>query len=374
MKKYLYYTFIIVFVIIGCKNESHISTHDEDEDTEHGHNGELIIPPSKAAKFGIEYETIEPRPFQEVIKTSGIIEASNSDIYTITAKKSGILKLADGISEGMTVAAGQKIASLSSSGMEGGDKSRAAGANLAAAKAEYERLKPLYEDKLVTAATFREAERAYNEAQALASNRIPAISASENSPVAGTISRIFVNNGQFVEAGSPIAVVSKNSTMTLKADLPMKYVSKSGYIENANFIPDGTEKVVNIKDIGGKKVSGMPAESRPGYIPLYFSFSGDPLSYPRGYAEIYLLGPERNNVISVPRKAILEMQGNKFLYVVEDGHAYEKRLIKTGADNGIRVEVTEGVYPGDTIVANGASIVRMAEMSEVAPPSHNHNH
>ena len=39
-----------------------------------------------------------------------------------------------------------------------------------------------------------------------------------------------------------------------------------------------------------------------------------------------------------------------------------------------RVEIKEGLKPGEEVVAKGASIIRMAEVSAVAPPSHTHNH
>ena len=121
-------------------------------------------------------------------------------------------------------------------------------------------------------------------------------------------------------------------------------------------------------------MTGNISASSNGYIPVYFSFTGSPVSYPGGYAEVYLICGERKGVISVPRDALVEIQGNKYIYVAEDDHDYEKKIVKTGASDGERIEILEGLNEGDKIVSKGASIIRMAEVSSIAPPSHTHNH
>ena len=79
-------------------------------------------------------------------------------------------------------------------------------------------------------------------------------------------------------------------------------------------------------------------------------------------------------MISVPRDALVEIQGNKYVYVAEDEDEYEKRLVKTGVSDGRRIEILQGLEEGDKVVSKGASIIRMAEVSAIAPPSHSHNH
>ena len=365
--------FISGFILTGC-GHSHDEEADHHDDEEHHHEIGFVMNPAQAEKFKISFDTVRRSSFQDIIKTGGSIESSSSDLYTVTAKKNGIVTLANGINMGATVNSGALIASISSKGLEGGDVSKAAMANLTTAKAEYERLKPLYEANLVTAATFKEAERAYNEAAALAEVKTSPTSVSETSPVAGSITQLFVNSGQYVEMGAPIATLAKNSRLTLRADVPSRHASRIANVSSANFRPEGSDDIVKLKDLDGHKISGASSNVSSGYIPVYFSFSGNSLSHPGGYAEVFLLSGEREGVISVPRKALLELQGNKYIYVVHDGQYYEKRLLKTGADNGERVEVLDGLSEGEQFVADGATIVRMAEVSAVAPPSHTHNH
>lgn len=373
---FLYWlSLFIATIVCACGGHSEgVEEEHEDEHEAHSHEG-IVMEPEEAEKFGIEYEKVEPGSFRDVIKTSGTIETFGSDIYTITARRSGRITLAPGMNVGSMIGQGARVASLSSEGLEGGDVNLAARANLMIAKAEYERLRPLYEDNLVTAATFKEAERAYREAEALAGIQVAGSSGVENSPVAGTLTDLYVTSGQYVEMGAPIATVAKNTRLTLKADLPARYASRVATIETANFRPEGSEDIISIEELDGNKISGgSVSASSGGYVPVYFSFSGNSQSHPGGYAEVYLLGKKREGVVSVPRGALLELQGNKYVYVVHEGHSYEKRLVTTGQDTGERVEIKEGLLPGEEIVAKGASIIRMVEVSAVAPPSHTHNH
>lgn len=357
---------------IGCSHRhgSENSEHDEEDNHAHG----ISISPEQASEFGLEFEEVSAAPFSDVIKTSGSLEASATDIFTASAKKSGIITLMPGMGDGKEVKNGETIAMISARGVEGGDASQAAMVNLQATRKEYERLKPLFEEGLVTASTFREAERAYHEAEALAGNGKGGSSAV-NSPTSGTIQTLFVKNGEYVEIGSPVASVAKNSDLRLVAYLPVREIKHLPDIASANFLPEGGAEIIKLSDLNGKRISGNVANGNiNGYVPLYFSFTGNALSSPPGFAEVYLLCGERENVISVPRDALVEIQGNKYVYVCEDEHGYEKRLVTTGATDGERVEVKQGLSGGEKIVSKGASIVRMAEVSAVAPPSHNHNH
>ncbi|MCH5224829.1 MAG: efflux RND transporter periplasmic adaptor subunit [Muribaculaceae bacterium] len=358
-------------LLVACG--PHPSDHDEEEDDHHGHE-EITLSPEQALDFGIETEEVAPGPFREVIKTSGSIEAAGGSVYTIAARKSGIVTLLPSITEGSVVSTGQPIATIASEGLQGGDINRVAQANLQAARSEYERLKPLYEDGLVTASTYREAERAYNEAKALAANEHSGPQSTLTANNQGTVARLFVRSGEFIDVGAPVAEIVQNSLQVLRADLPARFSSHVSHLEGANFIAEGGG-LIKLSEHDGKKISGdLPSGIISGYIPVYFSFSGNSLTSPGGFAEVFLLCGERQGVITVPRQALVEIQGNNYVYVKEDEEGYEKRLVATGSSDGERVEITSGLEPGEEVVTKGASIVRMAEISSVAPPAHTHNH
>lgn len=365
--------FLMILSLLSCSHGNKIEDEDHSEH-HHDHSG-LEIHSHEAENLGIITEKAGKSSFREVIKTGGVLDSSTSDNFSVTAKKSGIISLLPEITEGKSIEKGAVIASISVRGVQGGDVTAAANANLEAAKKEYERMKPLFEERLVTAADFREAERAYNEALALASGNSSNGSSVASSPIDGQLTSLLVKTGDYVNVGDPIAIVSKNSQLTLRADLPVRLSSSLGSIETANFMVPSMDSAVSIQNLDGRMISKSSSTvSSNGYIPVYFSFSGNSITYPPGFVEVFLLGREKSGVISVPRSAILEMQGAKYIYVVDNGEDYEKRMVKTGGTDGVRVEILEGLAEGEEYVAKGATSVRMMEVSSVAPPSHSHNH
>ena len=371
------YILLSVQIIVMSPSCSHGgddgSAGGEEASQGHEHEGAVEMSPEEAKKFGVESERLVPGSFTEVIRVTGKIQPAATDRMIVTARKSGILTLAPGVTEGRSVSTGAVIGSVSAKGVQGGDISAAAHASLATAKRELDRITPLYNAGLVTASEYNAALGAYHEASA-GIGTSPGVGAVM-APCSGTITEILVSSGQYVEVGAQIATIAKNTRLTLKADVPEKYFSSIPGIVSANFRPDHGDETFSISGMGGHRISGDASSAAVnGYVPLYFSFNSNGKVAPGAYAEVYLLGTVRQGVLSVPRSAIIEMQGNKYVYIVEHGHAYEKRLVETGASDGIRVEILSGVKDGETVVVKGASVVRMKETSAIAPPGHSHNH
>ena len=77
--------------------------------------------------------------------------------------------------------------------------------------------------------------------------------------------------------------------------------------------------------------------------------------------------------MSVPETALTEEEGTKYVYVRLDDNCYAKREVRTGAGNGERIEITDGLKPGETVVTKGAIHVKLASASN-AIPAHTHSH
>lgn len=383
LKTHIFYFPFLLMLIISCSGASyHGEDHDdhgdhEDHEETHEHGkGDIVIEPDQALKFGITTDTVKASVFNDVIKTAGSIEPSAEDVMRATAKRSGIVTLKPGISTGSSVKTGEVLATISKEGIEGGDRGKADIVNLEAARKEYMRLKPLYEEGLVTASVFLEAERVYHEAEAIAGKGKGAGGSTVVvSPCDGVISSLNVRSGELVDVGGIVATIARNTTQILKADLPIREAKHLGEISTANFISEGSKELVKLKERGGRKITGANGTSTEnGYIPIYFSFTGNSQALPGGFVEVFLICGEREGVISLPREGLIEIQGNKYVYVKSGDHSYEKRLVKTGAADGDRIEITEGLEEGEIAVVKGASVVRMAEVSAIAPPAHTHNH
>jgi cobalt-zinc-cadmium efflux system membrane fusion protein len=65
------------------------------------------------------------------------------------------------------------------------------------------------------------------------------------------------------------------------------------------------------------------------------------------------------SVLAVPENALLGDLGNLFMFV-RDGNVFEKRFVHTGIRSGGRVEIIEGVFPGEQVVTRGNYQIQFA--------------
>lgn len=355
-------------------NHEHAHEHSEDGEEHEDSGDEINLSLAIAQRFGVETETVAEAPFADALKVSGEILPAPSDAAVIVAPTAGILSFIPGIERGVKVNAGAKIANISASGVSGGDQNLAARATLDAAKRELDRLKPLYDEKLVTASEYNAALRAYEEAKASYSSA--AQSGAITSPINGIIVSIDATRGQFVEVGTPVATVSSTARLTLRADVPQRYFNRiAGFNDALVKLPYSDTSVI-LSQLNGERTSAgsTVTTSTPGYIPVYFSFDNDGNFVPGSNADVYLQSAEHDKIISVPLSALSEQQGLYYVFVQLDEECYRKVPVKTGRNNGSRIEILSGLTPGENVVVKGTTTVRIAESSGAVPEGHSHNH
>ena len=81
---------------------------------------------------------------------------------------------------------------------------------------------------------------------------------------------------------------------------------------------------------------------------------------------VRVLLDQRDNVLMVARGSFVDEGGGRVAYVLRDGLA-EKRAIRLGAQSLAKVEVLEGLQPGERIVTSGTDNFHGAERVAVSP-------
>ena len=374
----------------ACKHEKNEMAHDHahhhaeadhdghdahDHDGQHAEeehaSGEIVLEPERAAKLGVKTSKIEPSDFFATLSVGGELTGAPADQSTVTARDAGIVKLRACASPGSLVSRGQIIANIEGHGMAGGDAAEAAQAAVRAAKRELDRITPLHEDGIVSTKDYNAALQAYETAKAASSNSGACCAIA---PTSGVITELLVKEGQYVESGAPIATISGGNTLTLKVNVPERDSRFLSSISGARFRTAYSDETYNISDFNGKRSSTPSTVAINGYIPVYFTLTNNGALTSGSYCEVYLTGDKREGVISVPMSALSEQQGAFFVYVRLDEECYEKRPVTVGASEGDRVEILSGVNPGEEVVTEGTTFVRLAESSGTVPEGHSHSH
>lgn len=373
-----------VLLLCCCGEHSHDNDHTDEsghkEETGHGHDhaGEISFTKEQAKAAGLAIETVTPSTFHTVIRTSGQIVAPQGEEQTVVATASGILTYYRGsIAEGMAVKAGEAIASVSAKHLQDGDPAVNARAAFETAEREYQRASRLVADKIISAKEYEQAKlnyetarNAYHAQAASMTTRGIAIS----SGMSGYVKQLLVAQGEYVTVGQPIAVVTRDRRLQLKAFVPESEYGSLRTISSANFISPSDRNVLHsLASLNGRLVSyGRSLSDNGAFVPAVFEFDnvGDILS--GSYVEVFLIGAARNNTITVPLSAITEEQGLYFVYVQEHDEDYVKRQVTLGDSDGLRRVVISGLKPGEKVVAKGAYNVKLASMSTEIPHGHSH--
>lgn len=361
----------------GHENHDHEPhAHQPSKAADHDDEGLIVLSSEQLKTLGVEAETVARGEFSEVVKVSGEISAMPGSEGAVAARQAGIVKLASGISAGVSVNAGRTIATVTARGMTGGDPNEAARVAYQAAKRELDRLTPLHKEGIVSTRDYNAALQRVEETRVAMGTVSGSGASAATAPVSGVITSIDVVDGQFVDAGQTIATISSNNALTLRADLPESRAAWLPGISGARFRPTYSDVVIDVTAAGGKMVSRPSASSASGgYIPVYFTLPKGSQEIINGtYCEVYLLGSTRQEVITIADKAVSEQQGKYFVYVEKSPGHYEKRPVTIGLTDGERREILAGLQPGEHVVSKGMTFVKLAETSGAVPEGHSHSH
>ena len=354
--------------------------HDAHEGHDHGHDhgsnpDEIILAPHKAKAAGVASMEIQPKSFRQVIKASGEVQAAQGNESTIVANVAGVVSFQRSVTEGMQVGKGATIMTISASKLQDGDPAERARIAYEAAKADFDRASRLVESQIVSQKEFNAIKEKYENAriayEALSKNQTKG-GVAVSAPMGGYIKNLLVKEGDYVSVGQPLATVTQNNRLFLRADVSERYYKYLNNIISANFKTPYDNQVYELEALNGKLLSyGKSAGSF--YVPVTFSFDNKGEIIPGSFVEIYLLSKDMENSIVLPVEALTEEQGLYFIYIQKCEESYKKQEVKLGASNGKEVQILSGVQPGDKVVVKGAYHVKLASASN-ALPAHSHEH
>ncbi|MEG0559913.1 MAG: efflux RND transporter periplasmic adaptor subunit [Muribaculaceae bacterium] len=384
----LKYIFINVFVLaslIGCKSNAGGDVHSENDGHNHekskidvhgktSESEEIVFTPEKAKRFGVKTQIVNLQPFNEIIKVSGEITPAQGDEYVVVAQSAGVVRFSPTTSLGAVISKGKSLCSISSKNIVGGDANENARISYMAAKREFERVTPLYKDKIVTEREYNMIKQEYEKAR-IAYSPTTSSGSVATSAITGTITQLLVKDGEYVAIGQPIATVSQNARLVLRADLPDRFFKSVAKITTANFKTAYNEDIISLSALNGRLISSKSlSNATPGYLPIYFEFDNKGNFIPGSFAEVYLIGNTTVNTIAVPVESITEEQGEYFVYVKIDAECYTKRMVELGSSDGKNIQILSGLKAGEDVVIDGAITIKLAANSGKIPEGHSHSH
>lgn len=396
MKHVLYFGLVANFMFFACTsnitNEDSLSVenHEQEElsevqtteSEEHEHEGGVTFTDEQASRIDFVTAYPEYKTFGAVIKTTGIVQANPTQKAVLTAHTNGIINfLSSGLVEGVEVSKQAKLFTISGTGM--GDDNAAlvyssALTTYETEKENYERLQKIAEKQIVSQNDLLTASSNYEKAKAVYENLQENYSSTGQvivAPLTGSIGEIYVSNGQYVNAGDPIATVVNMQRLQVKAEIQQKYVASLKDISEVYLKFPDQGNWDSLEKYNGKLLSiGSQINAESYLIPLYFEIENNGQILPGSFVDLNLKTSSENKQVVVPNSALIEQQGNFFVYVQTEPEMYEKCQVTIGDSDGTETSINSGVHSDDLIVTRGAVMVNLASSSGSLDPHAGHMH
>ncbi|MDR2389608.1 MAG: efflux RND transporter periplasmic adaptor subunit [Tannerellaceae bacterium] len=379
MTKIFFVLSACLLVACGGKEQDNDRDHDHDHDHEETPDAQVAtvsFDEEKALAAGLETQTVRPGTFTQAIKVSGRILAAQGDEQTLVATLPGVVALGKiAFVEGAPVKKGQTLLSLLTGKLPEGDIAVRTRAAYEKAQSEYLRAKELIKDRIISEKEFNQATADYETAQT-AFEAIGGVQNGSNgvsicAPMNGYLKNLRVKEGDYVETGHPLATVSRNNRLQLRADVPEKYYNSLPAIRTAYFKTPYSDELQRLDDLNGRLVSfARSTDNDAFYIPVTFEFDNPGAILPGGYVEVYLLSLPRENTLAIPLSSLIEEQGVYSVFLREDKDCYRKQTVRPGADNGAEVEILSGLKAGEVVVTQGAYHLKLASATNALPTHH----
>ena len=253
---------------------------------------------------------------------------------------------------------------------------KSAEARLATAKMNYENEARLQQGNVVGDVSVQSMRNALSEAEAaLAQAKAQETNARNNlsytevkSPVDGMASMIPWHVGSLVSSSisEPLVTVADDKEMyayfsiteNQTLDLISQYGSINDFIAKA---PAVSLRLSNGKDYdqAGRisAVSGI-VDGQTGAVTLRATFPNTGHLLHNGGSATIIVPTQRSQCIVIPQEATYELQNRSFVYRVIDGKTKATAVTLFSQNNGKEYIVEEGLHVGDTIIAEGAGLLK----------------
>ena len=264
-------------LFVGCNAHNQNEHGEHDEHHEHHDTDNIHFTIEQAQATGLETESIVTDIFRYVIKTSGEIISSQSDEITISSTSSGIVSFAkSSFVEGTAISAGETIVTVSAQTLPEGDRTAVAKIEYEAALNAFERASSLVNDRIISQKEFEQVRLRYETAKMVYEAQASDYSTkgiSISTPKSGFIKNLFVGQGDFVSVGQPIATISQNRRIQLRAEVNEIHFNNLNSITDANFKMAYDDSLYNVSNLNGKLLTyGRSINKNSFFIPVIFEF------------------------------------------------------------------------------------------------------
>ena len=168
-------------------------------------------------------------------------------------------------------------------------------------------------------------------------------------PISGTVSVNNLTVGEYAPSTMPAFVIIQTDRMKINVNVSEQIINK---------IHQGDQVDIKIGAVSNDFIKGTintvsPAAGAAGTYPVEI-FVDNPGGILKAgmFGEVYFTTEKAEAAISVPRNAVIDKNGEKYVFVEKNG-IVSKRVVFTGIDTGDYIEITSGLSENEHVVTKG---------------------
>jgi cobalt-zinc-cadmium efflux system membrane fusion protein len=347
--------FIIIAIIFtglaavhscGSKgNTETAATAEEGHEDEHENPNMATLTDEQIKSIGIELGIIEQKQLTASLKTNGVLKVPNQNKASVNSVYSGVIKSLL-IQPGNSVSKGQTIATIANPEfIRIQDEYLSINSKIVLAEQEYNRQKEL---NAGNAGALKNLQAAETELRTLRSRKSsleqqiqlmginPALLGngklisvlSIRSPISGVVSNVMVQIGSYVDVSTAVAEIVDNSQLHLdlfvyEKDLPKLKNNQLIHFTLTN--NPGKEYDAQIYSLG----SSFEGESKA--VTVHARVQGNKTGLIDGMNVTAIISLEKAVVPAIPSDAIVNFQGQDYIFIVTEKHEGKKDSVSHDA-------------------------------------------
>jgi membrane fusion protein (multidrug efflux system) len=169
-------------------------------------------------------------------------------------------------------------------------------------------------------------------------------------PIDGVVSERYIKIGTTIRVGDPAFRVTSSDPLVAYMFVPEREYRQ---------IRPGQPVAIDIDALGGARIFADVTRISPVVDPQTGTFKitieirdEERRIKPGMFGRMSIVYDQHENVLQVPRSAVIEDRGSETVFVVEDGEAV-RRVVQTGYGSEGMIEISEGLSDDDEVVTVG---------------------
>jgi cobalt-zinc-cadmium efflux system membrane fusion protein len=378
---------VLAFILLGCGDKGEAKKEEN-----HKENSEVVILSAESVKqIKLETMSVSLQPFADYLIIPARVITSQDNEARIGSLVQGRVyqvyaKVGDYVREGQVL--------MTLEGLDIGEikagflKTKAA---LEYAKANFERQKKLFDEKIGSQKALLESQAEYEKALAefeAEDERIHSVGLNDEDvangkngeehtsgtlPIKSQINGIVVERnvviGQFIDATTNAFTIINTNTVWIDGQIYEKDLAKITRKTDVLFTAAAYQ---NEKFNGRIIYIGQTVDEQSRTITIRGEFS-NPYNKlkPNMFGELKVPHSTKTDAIMIPNESVVKETGQEYVFIQTNATTFKKRTVITGASVGNMIEIKDGLKAGDTVVSKGVFYLKSElKKDEIAGDEH----